>query len=342
MRIQRHLSFLAMALAVLALTLGAFANRSTAAHAQASFGSATITVTGGSAAQGGTVDVPVNLTSFTPGTSTTWGGYDLEISYDPAVVHPTADVIGGSNPCGIFWANTVLSSPNHVVSGCSFQSSTFTGVLETITFTCQMVDAATAITLVPVGDADQTDSGTRLFDESANSFAMSLTDDQIVCGSGTANSPTPTFTATASGPTNTPTATKTATSTPAPATQTAVAATSTAAVPLTQTAQANFGGASTATPPAETRTAIAAETQTAGPTDTPAAGGEQPTTAPPPPPPGGGGTTGPGGAPGGVINLPDTGSAGGGHSMESLWLIIAGVALAAAGAGLFVKSLRVR
>jgi hypothetical protein len=43
-----------------------------------------------------------------------------------------------------------------------------------------------------------------------------------------------------------------------------------------------------------------------------------------------------------VITLPNTGSADSGRSAESLWLIVAGILLATFGAGLFVKSLRLR
>ena len=341
MRNLRYQSLLLMAVAAAAIIIGAFArgDGGNAVAAPGDPGTATFTLTGGSAAQGATVDVPVTLSQFTPSVpSPNWGGYDLEVSYDPAVVHPTDDVIGVSNPCGAFWANTNASSPGHVVSGCAFQSSTFTGLLETITFTCQNVDAVSDITLVPVGDGASTASGTDLFDETSNPFDMTLVNATIACGSAVANTPTVTNTP---APTNTPTATNTAgptntpTSTPIPGTQTAEAA-------LTATAAENFGGASTATPLPETQTAIAELTPAA--TDTAAAGADTATAVPPPPGGGnaGGGTTNPGGQPGGVITLPNTGSAGGGHAASGLWLIVAGMVLATFGGALFVKSLRLR
>ena len=179
-------------------------------------GSATFSVTSPGAAVplGNSVDVPINLSSFTPGSSTTWGGYDLEVAYTGAVVTATADVIGGSNPCGAFWANNELTP--RVVSGCAFQASTFTGTLETVTLKC-LTDGESPIRFVLRTEGGLEGTGTGLFDGNAVDFTMTFVDGTITCGAGGPTStptitPTPTNTATPT-PTSPP-ATPTATSTP--------------------------------------------------------------------------------------------------------------------------------
>ncbi len=190
-------SFLVLAL----LALMAGIQRSPQAGLAASPGSATfmVAVPGGSVPVGNSVDVPLNLSSFTPGISADWGGYDLELSYTGGVVSATNDVVGGSNPCGFFWANNALAP--HVVSGCAFQASTFTGTLETITFQC-LTDGVSPVHVVLRTDAGLEGTGSALFDESANDFTMTMVDGSITCGLG--------------GPTDTPTITPTPTNTATP------------------------------------------------------------------------------------------------------------------------------
>ena len=95
---KRFLTLCTLGAAIIcAAVLGtnAYPSSSTAA----SVGQATFqaSVPGGSVPLNSTVDVPFNLTSFTPGISPTWGGYDLEVSYNAAVVTPTVDVVGASS-----------------------------------------------------------------------------------------------------------------------------------------------------------------------------------------------------------------------------------------------------
>jgi hypothetical protein len=195
----------------------------------ASPGSATFTVVSpvGSTPLGNSVDVPVDLSSFTPGTSTTWGGYDLELKYDgsPGVVTATNDVIGPSNPCGFFWANNALVP--HVVSGCAFQASTFTGTLETITFQC-LADGVAPIHIVLRTDSGKEGTGSGLFDATAIDFDMTMVDGSITCGTG--------------GPTSTPTATATSTNTPTPTNSPTATSTAPTATP---TSTATPGGPAT-------------------------------------------------------------------------------------------------
>jgi hypothetical protein len=233
------------ALAILAVAIGIYwAPESGLA---ASPGSATFSIAspGGSTPLGNSVAVPVNLSSFTPGISPNWGGYDLELTYNGSVVTVTSDVVGGSSPCGAFWANNELTP--HVVSGCAFQASTFTGTLETPTFKC-LTDGVSAIHIALRTDSGLDGTGSGLFDGSANDFAMTMVDGTITCGAGGPTStptitPTPTNTATPT-PTSPP-ATPTATSTPGgPATicTTNVGGAPTLGIGLDCDTDTNFGG----------------------------------------------------------------------------------------------------
>ena len=203
-----------IALAVLIAVIGT--RREPLTGLAASSGSATFTVSspGGSTPVGNSVDVPVDLSSFTPGISADWGGYDLEVVYVNSVVTAAADTRGPSNPCGSFWANIALAP--HLVSTCAFQASTFTGTLETISFTC-LTDGISPIHIALRTDSGLEAAGSSLFDENAVDFDMTMVDGSITCGTG---GPTATFTNTATATftptrTNTPTATSTMpTSTP--------------------------------------------------------------------------------------------------------------------------------
>jgi hypothetical protein len=184
----------------------------------ASVGSATFTAAspGGSTPLGGTVQVSIKLSSFTSGSSTTWGGYDLEVRYDTSIVIATSDVIGGSNPCGTYWQNTALTP--EVVSLCFRQSSAFTATLETITFTCNKTKSGvSAIHIVPTTDPSRTAYGSVLFDEVAVPFDMTFVDGSITCGLVPTSTPagTPTQTDTPA-----PTSTPAPRTTPAPSTPT--------------------------------------------------------------------------------------------------------------------------
>ena len=134
MRVQKHLAFLSMAVAAAAIVVGVFSWGGNNTQA-ASVGSATFTMAVPTApvAVSAVADVPISLSSFTPGISTTWGGYDLEISYDATVVTAGVSDMAGSNPCGAFWANNAQTPTD--TSGCAFQTSTYTGPLETAHFT---------------------------------------------------------------------------------------------------------------------------------------------------------------------------------------------------------------
>ncbi len=104
---------------------------------QAATAAATFAITAPGAAQpvGTPFSITVNLTAvtFEPVNSPSWGGYDIEMAYDNTLlsvnnVAPTLCSLSG-------WGNPA-NAPN-VVTGCAFQNSTSTGVLETITMTCQ-------------------------------------------------------------------------------------------------------------------------------------------------------------------------------------------------------------
>jgi len=143
-------------------------------------GSATIAVNAPGSAQAGGVPfaVPVDLTSFTPGTSTTWAGYDLELAYDATVLQAISSTRGLCSADA--WANPDLAP--RVVSGCAFQSNTTTGTLETITFAC-LREGSSTLHLVPLSAPDREASGTNLFDVNASSFALTLIDGSITCAS---------------------------------------------------------------------------------------------------------------------------------------------------------------
>ena len=335
---RRQLSFVLMAVAAAAISIGVL-SRGGGGNAQAADpGTATFSVTAPGTAQALNTpfNVVINLAQFTPSVaSPDWGGYDNELYYDDTVL----EVVGGLNGItrglcnsSALWA-AVAYDPTAYTT-CFAQASTSTGTLDTISFQC-IADGTSVLEEVPRNGSDASYNGSALYDENGADFAMTLIDGQVACGTGVLNTPTVAATATT---TNTPLATNTATNTPT-ATNTVIPATATEKAAQTQTAQANFGGASTSTPLPGTQTAIAALTPSATEAPGETATSEAP---PPPPPPPGGGTTNPGGAPGGVITLPNTGSAGGGVSGQSLWLIVAGIVLATFGTGLFVKSLRVR
>lgn len=143
-------------------------------------GSATIAVNAPVSPQAGGVpfNVPIDLTSFTPGTATTWAGYDLELAYDATMLQPTGSARGLCSADA--WANPDLAP--RVVSGCAFQSNTTTGTLETITFAC-LREGSSTLHLVPLGAPDRWASGTNLFDVDANPFALTLIDGSITCAS---------------------------------------------------------------------------------------------------------------------------------------------------------------
>src|SRR5262245_40099701 len=121
------------AIAAVAIGLAAAWGHDAAVGRAANEGSATISISAPSLAQplNAPFEVQANLSSFTPGQSTRWGGYDVEIAYDATVLQVTADTRGLCSASG--WANTSLSP--HVVTGCAFESQSGTGVLDTLTLT---------------------------------------------------------------------------------------------------------------------------------------------------------------------------------------------------------------
>jgi len=333
MRMKRQLAFLLMGLAAAAIIVGAYqqGGSRSASAAAGDPGTATFTVSAPAGQQplSTPFDVTIGLTQFTGSAgSPTWGGYDSELSYDSTILDVVSVTRGLCSPAGN-WADP-LHDP-HVVTGCFAQSRSDTGTLDTISFTC-VGNGTSPLIMLPRGDASNIFLGSSLFDENSVDFSMTFVNSSVTCGS--ADTPTftptstPTDTPTPGAPTSTATPTRTATNTPLASTQTAIAG-------ATQTAQANFGGADTATPLPETQTAIAQLTPTAT-----LAPGETP------PPSGGGGGAVPsptraGGAPGGTITLPNTGT-GSDSGIPGMWLIIGGLALAVAGGSLFLTSRRVR
>ena len=109
-------------------------------------GSATITITAPAAAQplNTPFDVTANLTQFTGGTApfgATWGGYDLEVRYDPTLISVNVDANGfithtAANLCqpANNWANP--QTVPDIVTGCFGNSSTSTGLLEDYSLNC--------------------------------------------------------------------------------------------------------------------------------------------------------------------------------------------------------------
>jgi hypothetical protein len=250
-----------IALGVTATVVVLLWNRGSASAAPGDPGTATFTLVGPASAVtvGNSVDVPLNLSQFTPsGASPNWGGYDVNVKYDatPGVVQATADVIGASSPCGAFWANNELTP--QVVSGCAFQASTLSAItLETITFKC-LKDGIAQLHFMAQGEPGGDGVGSDLFDANSSPFAMTLVDATITCVGGA--TPTNTATATATN-TATPTATKTNTPT---ATNTATN-TATATATKTNTPTATNTATNTPTP---TNTTVAAPTNTNTPTAT--------------------------------------------------------------------------
>ena len=92
-----------LAMAMAAINVGALAGRGADVTNAAGEGSANIAIDAPGAAQPllTPFTVRVNLTSFS-GSSTTWGGYDFELAYDPAVLKVDSDARGlcSSGGCG--------------------------------------------------------------------------------------------------------------------------------------------------------------------------------------------------------------------------------------------------
>jgi hypothetical protein len=150
-------------------------------------GSATIAVNPPSGQQviGAPFQAPIDLISFAPGTSTTWAGYQLELAYDGTLLQANSSARGLCS--AEWWANPQLAP--YVVSGCIAQSSTSTGTLETITFTCLRTGSSSLHLILP-GESDPV--GTQLFDDNASPFATTLVDGSVACaGAGLTPTPSP-------------------------------------------------------------------------------------------------------------------------------------------------------
>ena len=169
-----------LAVATPAILLGAIAGRGVGVSNAAAEGSATIAIDAPGAAQPllTPFTVQANLTSFS-GSSTTWGGYDFELAYDPAVLKVDSVTRGLCSSSG--WR--LVSSTPHVVTSCALQSNRATGNLETITFECLTNDKI-VLELLGRRDSGLTGLGTALFDGSAVDFPMTLTNSSATCGSG--------------------------------------------------------------------------------------------------------------------------------------------------------------
>ncbi len=164
--------------------------------------SATFNVSsGGTHAVSESFSITVALSNVTfDANSPKWVGYDLEIDYDPQVLNATS-VAPTLCPTSA-WSSTSLTPG--VVTGCFYPtgSTATSGVLETITFTCQ-ANGTTSLHL-PAHHAGAVGSGNGLFDANANDFLMTLADNSVICGTGV-NGPTPTATPVPATPTPTST-----------------------------------------------------------------------------------------------------------------------------------------
>jgi hypothetical protein len=100
-------------------------------------GQATISVLAPSGAQ--PLETPFevrdSLTSFLPGASSTWAGWDLDLAYDSNLL--VVDDVKSGALCSNVWGSP--SSAPAVITGCAFQSSTATGTMDVITFRCVAV-----------------------------------------------------------------------------------------------------------------------------------------------------------------------------------------------------------
>ena len=185
---------------------------------QAATAAATFTITAPGAAQpvGTPFDITANLSAvtFDPVNSPSWGGYDFELQYDNTLL--SVGTVAPTLCPSAMWGNP-QNVPN-VVTGCAFQNSTATGVLETIQLTC-IASGTSALHMLPRNDPQMTALGTALFDQNAVDFLMTYVDASVTCGTpptGTAtNTPSPTNTAT---PTSTFTPSPTVTPGPPPTT----------------------------------------------------------------------------------------------------------------------------
>ena len=165
-------------------------------------GDATISVIAPSGAQALNTPFQVTdrLTSFLPGTSATWAGWELELAYDTGVL--AVDSVQNGGICPV-WGST--SSAPHVQTGCAFQENAGTGTMDVITFHC-IANGVSQLTLLSRTDPGRIGVGTSLFDFNAVDFDMTLVSTSVVCGGdGTGIRPI----ALSSTPTAVPTATAT-------------------------------------------------------------------------------------------------------------------------------------
>jgi hypothetical protein len=212
------------AVAAAAIIVALFAGRGPGVTNAAANGSATIEITAPGSAQplNTPFQVPADLSSFAPGTSTTWAGYDFELAYDTSVLQVDSDARGLCSTGA--WSNDATSP--HVVSLCAFQSNTSTGTLETITFECK-TNGPSALTLLSRTSPGLQGVGTALFDDSATDFSVTLNSGSVTCDSSLPQPATPTETNTPTV-TSTATITSTATATATPAGTSTMTATATA------------------------------------------------------------------------------------------------------------------
>ena len=249
-----------------------------AAAAPGDPGTATFTVAAPGTAQALSTpfNVQINLSQFTPSTaSPDWGGYDNELYYDDTVL----EVVGGTNGItrglcnsSALWA-AVAYDPT-VYTTCFAQASTSTGTVDTVSFQC-IANGTSVLEEVPRGGAHASYNGSALYDENGADFAMTFQNGQVICGTGSSATDTPTNTPVP--PTNTPTntpvpPTNTPTNTPVPPTNTPT----NTPVPPTDTPT------NTPVPPTDTPTNTPVP-PTDTPTNTPVGPTDTPTNTPVPP-----------------------------------------------------------
>ena len=159
-----------------------------------------------------TVDVDLTGAVFGGSTYSDWGGYDVELDYDPNVLgvqFAYAPTTLCADPPPVFRAEAAA-----VGAGCAFQSSTVTqGQLLGITFTC-LRSGTSALHLPLPYHAQSQIGGNGLFTSGEPvDFSTTLNDGAVNCDGAlptATNIPTFTPSATSTPNTNSPTATATA------------------------------------------------------------------------------------------------------------------------------------
>jgi len=131
---------------------------------------------GGTQPVGGSFNVQ---TDATDNTAVVWGGYSLQVAYNPAILQVTAVNAGGLAGCsGANWANAQMAPT--VVDGCFAQSTTASSPppSDIITFQCIAAGSSPIHFVTTVEDPIQ---GSSFFDENAVNIPTDLTDGSVNC-----------------------------------------------------------------------------------------------------------------------------------------------------------------